>query len=298
MEHEHHHSGSARNLIIALGINILLTLAQIIGGILAGSLALIADALHNLSDAASLGIALGARRIARKPPDERRTFGYKRAETIGALINLTTLIVVGVYLISEAVMRLFEPKEIDGWVVVIIAGVALVIDIVTAVLTWAMSKESLNIRAAFVHNLSDAFASVGVIVSGTLILLYGWQWTDLAVTILISGYVLWQGVSMMRPTIHVLMESVPSDIDVEELWQDLVSIEGVVDLHHIHVWELDEESRALEAHVVVESAYLEEIETVKQQLKERLEEKYRLHHSTLEFESKTGEVNSSHVHSG
>lgn len=167
-----------------------------------------------MNDAGSLGIALVARRIARRPADSRRTFGYRRAEVIGAFINLTTLIVVGLYLIYEAISQYFDPRSIDGWIIVWVAGIALVVDIVTAVLTLSLSKGNLNIRAAFVHNVSDALASLAVIVAGTLILLYGWNWTDLVATVLISAYVLYQGISMMRDTVRILMEGVPPDIRI------------------------------------------------------------------------------------
>ena len=138
-----------RKVAAAIGVNILLTLVQIAGGILSGSLALIADALHNFSDAASLVIAFAARKIARRKADAKMTFGYDRAEVVAALINYTTLIIVGLYLIYEAVMRFIEPQGVDGWLVVIIAAVALIVDMVTALLTYTLSKTSVNIRAAF-----------------------------------------------------------------------------------------------------------------------------------------------------
>ena len=213
--HDHGNtSGGDKRLVGAVLVNILLTGAQVVGGLLSGSLSLVADALHNLNDAASLGIALVARRIARRPADSRRTFGYRRAEVIGALINLTTLIIVGLYLIYEAISRYFDPRPVEGWIIVWVAGIALIVDIVTAVLTFSLSKGNLNIRAAFVHNVSDALASLAVIVAGTLILLYGWNWTDLLATVLISAYVLYQGISMMRDTVRILMEGVPPDIRI------------------------------------------------------------------------------------
>ena len=164
----------------------LLTIAQVVGGIISGSLSLIADALHNFSDAASLLIALIAVRISRKPPDKFKSFGYKRAETVAALINLTTLILIGLYLVIEALKRFYSPEEIEGWTIVYVASLALVVDIFTAVLTYSDSKNSMNIRAAFLHNVTEALASVGVILAGTLILLYQWIWVDAAMTILIA----------------------------------------------------------------------------------------------------------------
>ena len=155
---------------------------QIAGGIFSGSLALIADALHNFSDMASLVIAFAARKVARRPADARMTFGYGRIEIVAALINYTTLILVGVYLIYEGVMRMFDPPAVQGWAVVVLGSVALVVDTLTAWLTYSMQKGSVNIRALFLHNLSDALASVAVIVGGTLILLYEASWADPAIT--------------------------------------------------------------------------------------------------------------------
>ena len=195
MAHSHHHhvdpEAGDRRVATAVLVNLGLTVAQIIGGIFAGSLALIADALHNFSDAISLIIAFGARKIARRPANADMTFGYGRAEIVAALINYTTLIVVGLYLVYEAVMRFIDPQSVDGWLIVIIAGIALVVDLVTALLTYSMSKSSMNIRAAFLHNVADALGSIAVIVAGTLILLYDWRLIDPLVTLLIAGYILW-----------------------------------------------------------------------------------------------------------
>lgn len=222
MGHGHHHHGDRseigeRRLWWAVGANILLTVAQVIGGIISGSLSLIADALHNFSDAASLLIALVAIRIGRRPPDQFKTFGYKRAETIAALINLTTLIIIGLYLCYEAIMRFITPEPIAGWTIVIVAGIALIVDIFTALLTYSQSKNSMNIRAAFLHNLTDAFASVGVIIAGSLILLYGWVWTDAAMTLLIAGYVLYQGITEIPKVIHLLMEGTPEGVSIDDV---------------------------------------------------------------------------------
>lgn len=287
MGHSHDHGtenmGDTK-LITAVGVNVLLTAAQVIGGVLSGSLSLIADALHNLSDAASLGIALFARKIGRKPADEHKTFGYKRAEVIAALINLTTLVIIGLYLIYEALWRLAEPKEIEGWTVVIVAGIALAVDIATAVLTYTMSKNSMNIKAAFLHNISDALASVGVIIAGALILLYGWYWVDTLLTLVIAGYVLWQGFTMLPKTIHLLMEGTPEHLSIDEVIAAMEAMEGVKNVHHVHIWQLDEQHNALEAHVVVNSDVAAEIEKVKAALKTMLTEQFDVGHSTLEFE--------------
>ena len=285
MNSGHHHGpGNDKGLLVAIGINTLLTLAQVIGGIISGSLSLVADALHNLSDAASLGIALFARTLSRKPADEFKTFGYQRAEVIAALINLTLLITISLYLIYEALWRIFEPQTITGWIVVLVAGVALIVDMITALITYKMSKNSINMKAAFLHNLSDALASVGVIIAGSLILLYEWYWADTLVTFLIAGFVLWQGLTLLPKTIHLLMEGSPEDLSSDDIKLSAEKINGIKDVHHIHIWYLDEHRIALEAHVVVTANELKEVEVIKDKLKQLLKEKYNITHSTLEFE--------------
>lgn len=244
------------------------------GGIFSGSLSLIADALHNFSDAASLVIAYGARRIARRPADTSMTFGYVRAEIVAALINYTTLTNVGLYLLYEAVMRFIQPEPIEGWTVVVVAGIALVVDIVTAMLTYAMSKSSMNIRAAFLHNVADALGSVGVIIAGTLILLYEWTWIDPAITLLIAGYILWQAFSEIGGSIRVLMLGTPVDVDIDRVVEDLRSVEGVVGVHHVHVWALDEGHNAFEAHLVVDSSSLLEMSRLKSRARSLLQERH------------------------
>jgi cobalt-zinc-cadmium efflux system protein len=285
--HGHHHVDPGtgdRRVLWAVAVNVLLTVAQVVGGILAGSLSLVADALHNFSDAVSLGIAFAARKVARRPSDATMTFGYVRAEIVAALINYTTLIVIGLYLLYEAAMRFLDPQPVDGWLVVIIAGFALAVDIVTAVLTFAMSKTSMNIRAAFLHNLADALGSIGVVVAGTLIILFDWRIVDPIVTLLIAGYILWLALSEIGGTIRVLMLGTPPDIDVRELAGSIGSVPGVLGVHHLHVWAIDEQQNALEAHVVVAEETGSEAEAIRQQIKTTAHERFAIGHSTLELE--------------
>ena len=285
--HHHHHSPDSSDGLLygAISINLILTVAQFVGGIVSGSLSLIADALHNLSDAASLGIAIFARKIGRKPADDINTFGYKRAEVIAALINLTLLITISLYLIYEAIWRIYNPIEISGWIIVIIAGVALVIDLITALITHSMSKNNMNMKAAFLHNLSDAFASIGVIAAGSLIILYQWYWVDTAVTLAIGGFILYQGFLMLPKTIHLLMEGAPEGIPLEEVKIKLEALHDVIDVHHIHLWNIDENRIALEAHVVTNNANtLKELEFIKASIKSLLASEFNISHSTLEFE--------------
>ena len=283
--HHHHHDThgmSDARLVWAVIVNVGLTFAQIVGGILSGSLALIADALHNFSDAASLGLALFARKVGRRPADKLMTFGYGRAEIVAALINLTTLIIVGLYLLVEAVNRYFDPQPIEGWTVVIVAGIALIIDVATAALVQKGAKGSLNIKAAFLHNVSDALASVGVIVAGTLILLYEMYIADLVMTAVIAAYVLYQGFSLLPGTIKLLMGAVPDDVEFDAILQSLESVDGVESVHHLHIWNLDEHRRALEAHIVPRSDTIVEFEFIKGRVRSQLSSTFSIEHATLE----------------
>lgn len=286
--HEHSHAAETRSLsdsrlIAAIVVNGLLTVAQLIGGVVSGSLSLVADALHNLSDAGSLLVALVARKIGRRPADRLQTFGYRRVELVGALINATTLVVIGLYLVYESVMRFVEPQRVAGWTVVIVAAVALVVDVVTALLTYAMARGNLNVKAAFVHNVTDALGSVAVIIAGTLIILYELHVADVLATLLIAGYALYQGISMTRESARILTLGAPRDIDITVLVNDILSVEGVEDVHHVHLWELDEENRSFESHVVVSSDGFVEADKTKRAVKAVLE-RYGIRHSTLELE--------------
>lgn len=282
--HHHHEHGNDKNLIVAISINLFLTFAQFFGGLISGSLALIADAIHNLSDAVSLGIAIFARAIGRKTADEFRTFGYKRAEVIAALINLTLMLIISLYLIYEAIWRFIEPQIISGWIVIIIAGIALIVDLYTSVITYRLSENNMNMKAAFLHNLSDALASIGVVIAGSLILLYEWFWVDSLITMIIAGYILLQTFKMFPNSVNFLMDATPNNISIEDVKTSMSLIEGVEDVHHIHVWNLDEQRVALEAHVVTGAESLKDNATIKEAIKKSLQEKYDINHSTLEFE--------------
>lgn len=287
--HHHHHHLSAeagdRRMWLAVAVNLLLTVAQIVGGVLSGSLALIADALHNLSDAISLVIAFAARRIARRPADARMTFGYGRVEVVAALINYTTLILLALYLAYEGVMRIFAPEPVAGWWVVGIAALALVVDAITALLTWSMAKESVNIRAAFLHNMADALGSVAVIVAGGLILAFGWVIADPIITLLIAGYILWHGLSEIGGVIRILMLGAPEGADLPAIIAALEAEPGVEGVHHLHLWQMQEHEVALEGHVVTAGASWAEAEALRRRLKALLRARFDIAHVTLEMEA-------------
>lgn len=287
MSHDHVNISDESNdkrVAVAIWANGILTLVQIAGGIFAGSLALIADALHNFSDMASLVIAFAARKVARRPADARMTFGYGRIEIVAALINYTTLILVGVYLIYEGVMRMFDPPAVQGWAVVVLGSVALVVDTLTAWLTYSMQKGSVNIRALFLHNLSDALASVAVIVGGTLILLYEASWVDPVITIGIAIYILFLAVTEIGGPIRILMLGSPPDIDCSEVVDALRSSVGVHDVHHVHLWQMHEHEVALDCHVVLDDKNWEHQEARKMEIKANLKDQFGISHSSLEFE--------------
>lgn len=276
-------AGDAR-VFWAVIVNLGLTVAQIIGGILSGSLALIADAIHNLSDALSLVIAFFARKIARRPANDNMTFGYGRAEIVAALINYTTLIVIGLYLVYEATLRFLEPQGVDGWLVVVIATIALVVDALTALLTYSLSKQSMNIRAAFLHNVADALGSIAVILAGTIIILYDWRLIDPLVTLLIAGYILWQSFAEIGGVIRILMLGSPPDLDTQKVLQEMESAKGVAGVHHLHLWQMQEHENALDMHLVVEAGQWNKADEIKEAVKSILKGKFGITHATIELE--------------
>lgn len=293
MPHDHAHSGHThldaqsgdRRVAIAIWANGLLTIAQVIGGLFSGSLALIADALHNLSDMMSLIIAFGARKIARKPADSDMSFGYGRIEIVAALINYTTLILVGVYLVYEGVMRLIDPPEVAGWLVVVVGFVALIVDTLTAALTYAMQKDSVNIRAMFLHNLSDALSSVAVIIGGVLIMLYDIRIVDPIITILIACYILWLALREIGGPIRTLMLGSPERLDSAAVIDAIRAVEGVESLHHLHLWQMQEHTEALDCHIVVAPADWSRGPQIRNAIKSRLAERFGITHVTLELET-------------
>ncbi|OYX43592.1 MAG: cation transporter [Rhodobacterales bacterium 32-67-9] len=288
--HSHRHAhlpegAGDRNVAVAVLVNVALTVAQVVGGLLSGSVALIADAVHNLSDAVALVIALAARRIARRPADARMSFGYGRAEIVAALVNYTVLIVISVWLGYEAVVRLLDPPEVAGGIVVVLAALALVIDLATALLTWRLAKESTNIRAAFLHNLADAGSSVAVIVGGALIWAFDWRLADPLITLLISGWILWHALSEIGPVIRILMLAAPPELEAAALRRAIAAEEGVADVHHLHLWQMDERRSSVEAHLVLEEGV--DFTDAVRRVKARVVEEFGISHTTFETETRS-----------
>ncbi len=287
MSQAHHHhvdpeAGDSK-IAIAVAINLGLTVAQVIGGVVAGSLSLIADALHNFSDAIALIIAFAARKIARLPANADMTFGYGRIEAVAALVNYTTLIVIGLYLVYEAILRFADPSPVTGWIVIVVAGFALLVDLGTAALTYRASKSSVNIRAAFLHNVADALGSVAVIIAGTIVLLFGWTWVDPLVTLMIAGYILWQSATELPHVVRILILASPADMETENVIADLRAHPDVADIHHVHFWMMQEHGTAFDAHIVAGPGV--DPGQLRAALKAQLAEKFHLHHTTLEMET-------------
>lgn len=281
MGHNHsHHRAAGKKLGSAIVINLLLTVAQVVGGLLSGSLSLIADALHNLSDAGAILVALVARNIGNRVASSNMTYGYKRAEVVGVLINSTTLILIGIYLIYEAINKYLSPTPIDGWIVFWVAGIALLIDIATALLTYkAGAKDNMNIRAAFIHNVSDALASVTVIIAGIMIILYQLYIFDVIATIGISMYVIYHGVVLLRRGILIIMQAVPEGISIDAIKSSLMTVGDVRDVYHVHVWQLDDKKIFFEGHVLSDG---EDAELMKKEIRSVLKRKFNITHSTIE----------------
>lgn len=291
MAHDHHHhhhidpsDSSIWKLWVSIALNLTITIAQLIGGILSNSLALLSDAVHNLNDTISLGISLVARKISKREATEDKTFGYKRAEIIGAFINLITLVIVALFLIKEGVERFFDPQVIDGLTMFWVAIVGLLGNFITAGLLFRESKQNLNMKSAYIHILSDGLSSVGVIIGGWLIMRYQWYIVDTILTLTIGAYILFHSYHMLRDTIDILMESKPTDLDLDSLTSSMENIPGVCGIHHVHVWRLNENQTMLECHVMIEKEDLQRMEQIKSMLKELLLHDFGIAHSTLEFE--------------
>lgn len=294
--HHHHHNiddSSIWKLWVSIALNLAITIAEFVGGLLSNSLALLSDAVHNLNDTISLGISLVARKISKRGVNQDKTFGYKRAEIIGAFINLITLVIVALFLLKEGIERFFDPQPIDGFTMFWVAIVGLIGNFVTAALLFKESKDNLNLKSAYIHILSDGLSSVGVIIGGWLILKYEWFIVDTILTIAIGVYILWHSYHMLRETIDILMESKPDDLQLDELKDTMLDLDGVCGVHHIHVWRLNETQVLLECHVVIEKEDVYQMEDIKAAIKQVLHDEFDITHSTLEFEF---EPCSSHHH--
>jgi len=285
--HHHHHTGelNGRNLVIATLLNLVITVAEVIGGLISNSLALISDAVHNLGDTIAVFLALVAHRYSKKPSNERKTFGYRRIQILTALLNAVILIVISLYLLYEAYLRILNPEPIKGLIMFLVATIGLLANLAAMFLLRKDSGKSLNIKAAYIHLLSDTLSSVAVILGGILIYFYDWFWIDPIITIVISVYILWETWKILRQTIDILMQASPKGIDLKALKAGVESILLVRNIHHVHIWNLDDMSIHFECHLELEENIdLKSAEKVRTAVAELLRTKYDIDHVTIQLE--------------
>ena len=251
--HHHHHGEvtqkSVKLLILSFAINMLLSVAEIIGGIISGSVSLIGDALHNTSDAFSILIAVIAFKIGNKKASAKYTYGFKRAEIIGGFVNLILLFISGCYLLAEGIERLINPQQIDGLLIIWISVLALIIDALTAKISHHDAHHNSNMKMVFIHNLADAFGSIGVIISGLCIMWFDLYRVDGIVALIIAFYMIFQSVVSFPQIVNILMNAVPDNIDIEQVKNSLLAIKNIKNVHHLHLWCISEHNVAIECHI-------------------------------------------------
>ena len=281
MGHEHSHKVlSGRNLFISIFLNILITLAQIIGGIISGSLALISDAIHNLSDVISLIISYVANLLTNKKKQTlEKTFGYKRAEIIAAFVNAAALIVIAVFLAFEAIRRFQEPQVIDSNLVIILALIGILFNGLSVLLLKKDATHNLNMKSAYLHLLSDMLTSVAVLIGGFLMKYFQIYWVDAVLTIIISVYLLVMSWNIFVDSLKILMLFSPSHINVNAIIAELMKNEAVRNIHHVHIWPLNDHDCHFEAHVEFkDDIRLSQFDRICVELETVLIEKFNIHH--------------------
>ncbi len=281
----HLHKEVKKKLGLSIFLNLVITGVQAVGGFVSGSLSLITDALHNLTDTFSLVTSFIAIKLSEKEKTELKTFGYKRAEILAALLNASLLIVVSCFLFKEAVIRFFHPVPINSGFVIVVASVGLIANSLCAFLLKSHSHDNMNIHSAFVHLLSDALVSVAVIIGAVFMYLFSVFWVDSVLTLIIGLYVIREGYVIVMDAVHILMQYVPKGIVLGDIQKDIEHIEGVKDIHHVHAWGVTEEDIHFEAHInTINNIKLSESCVIKGQIEKMLKEKYSIYHSTLQFE--------------
>jgi cobalt-zinc-cadmium efflux system protein len=266
-------------------MNLIIPAVQIYGGIISGSMALISDALHNLSDFVSLMINYAALLLGRRGPTNQQTFGYKRVEILATLISVGLLYGTGFYIAIEAWHRFLNPQPIAGQLVVWIALLGFAGNIISALMLHAGSKVNLNMKSAFLHILSDATTSLVVAILGVVWLYKPWFWLDPVFSWLIVGMILFGGWGLLKDSILILMNATPPGINLHDIQNSLESIEGVTEIHDLHVWNPSAENIALAVHITVPNQMLSTVDELAEKIRHLLYEKFRIDHPILQFES-------------
>jgi len=287
--HEHTHeipeNGMDRRLWATVALNTVITLAEFVAGLVSGSLALLSDAAHNLSDVIAVLLALVARRFGRRPPTTRHTYGLKRIEVIAALVNAVTLIAVTALIIREAVVRLLHPEPVAQGIMLAVGMVALVANIGSVLLLRGHDKDDVNVRAAFLHMAQDALASLAVVIAALFARTGAGPYVDAIAALLVGLVVLRSALSLAWDTLSTILEGVPADVDIAEMAQSVLRAFIPASIHHVHVWELGPGRRLLTAHVTVgQQMDIQGVEVLLCRLKGYLHEQYGIDHATLEPE--------------
>ena len=286
----HHHreiepGNLDRRLWASAALNLGITLVEIIGGLWAGSLALLADAAHNLADVGALGLAIFARRLGRRAPTPRHTYGLQRAEVVAALLNAAVLLAISALIGREAVARLFHPEPVRSSVMLVAAAAAFLANVGSVLLLRAHSAEDINVRSAFLHLAQDALASLAVVVAALFARTAAGRYVDPAVAMLIGVVVLRSAISIVSESLHTLLEAAPAGVNVEDLAQDVARRFTDVRLHHVHAWEVGPGQRVLTAHMKVGATTLLEVEAIAAEVRRFLHAEWGITHATLEAEA-------------
>ncbi|MHA7831601.1 MAG: cation diffusion facilitator family transporter [Flagellimonas sp.] len=293
MGHHHHNHGHShahpdlrgRNLLISIILNIGITLAQIIGGLLSGSLALLSDALHNFSDVLSLVISYGASRLGQRKASSLKTFGYKRAEILAAFINAATLMVVAIILMKEAVERLMNPQEIESNLVIWLALIAIVGNGFSVLLLKKDADHNMNMKSAYLHLLTDMMASVAVLIGGILMKYFEIYWVDAILTMIIGIYLIYMGYDLLKESTKVLMLFTPKAVVIQDIVESICTIDQVKNVHHVHIWQLNEEEVHMEAHIDFKNDIrLSEFDKILDKIEEHVYHKHGINHVNIQPE--------------
>jgi len=287
LNHEEKESNLNFRLLLSVIMNFGITIAEILGGIFSSSLALLSDAIHNLNDTTAILISYIARILSKKKRDSKRTYGYKRVETLAAFVNTEILMVIAVYLLIEGINKLSNPSIIQGNIMLTVAFIGLTGNLATAYLLHSGSKTNLNVRATFVHILSDTFSSIFVIIGAFLIIYQKLYIIDAIFTLVISGYIFVESIPLMKDTINILLQGTPTDIEIEKIKTKLEKFDFVKDVHHIHIWTTDGKDKYMEAHIRLQESFDQnnyKLDDCIDKLNKVLKEDFEIDHTTLQFE--------------
>jgi len=284
--HDHNHNNlKGRNLIISILLNVLITVSQAIGGLISGSLSLLSDALHNFTDVISLIVSYVANRLSKQKANKGRTFGYKRAEILAAFINAVTLIVIAILLIIEAFKRFKHPEPIESDLVIWLSVLGILANGFSVLLLKSDSQSNLNMRSAYLHLFTDMMASIAVLIGGLLMKFFQIFWVDSILTFLIAIYLIWVGFDLLITSTNMIMLFTPSQIDINEVVDDINNFPSVNKLHHVHVWNLNDDELHLEAHLdFKEDITLTQFNGILFRIENHLRDKFHINHVNIQPE--------------